>query len=520
MPRSLPPYLTEAQFDRALENFSACVSREHVLQSVDELDAYRDPFSPGISTSASAAITPGSVEEIQAILRVASVHQVPLWTVSTGRNFAYGGAAPRLPGAVILDLKRLNRVIEVNEDLAYALVEPGVTYFDLYAHIKGKGFKLWIDPPAPGWGSMVGNTLERGFGYTPYGDHAAHQCGMEVVLANGELIRTGMGAMTDNSSWPLYKPGFGPSYDAMFMQSNFGIVTKMGIWLMPQPETSLLCTAKFHNESDLELIVDTLRPLRLNQIIQNNAVIEGPVRWAAGISTRDQWYDGDGAMPHDAIKAMIKKMGSGWWNLRFGLYGPAEIVDVNYRIVQKVFAKIPGAELNAKKYRHDEPAGGGDKLMTGIPNLAAFQMLDWRGGNGAHIDLSPICPATGHDAVRQYQMVQTRANESGFDYYGGFTVGTRHLHHIFAAIFDRDNVKQCTQVDTLFKTLIDDIRQAGYGEYRSHLHYMNQVASQYDFNNHALMRMSEAIKDALDPAGILSPGKQGIWPKVFREFKQ
>ncbi|MFX6915150.1 FAD-binding protein, partial [Acinetobacter baumannii] len=77
----------------------------------------------------------------------------------------------------------------------YALVEPGVSYFDLYRHIQEKGYKLWLDVPDPGWGSVVGNALERGVGYTPYGDHFMMQCGMEVVLANGEMVRTGMGAL-------------------------------------------------------------------------------------------------------------------------------------------------------------------------------------------------------------------------------------------------------------------------------------------------------------------------------------
>ena len=61
-------------------------------------------------------------------------------------------------------------------------------------------------------------------------------CGMEVVLADGELLRTGMGAMPDNKSWHLYRRGLGPTLDQLFMQSNFGVVVKMGVWLMPWPE--------------------------------------------------------------------------------------------------------------------------------------------------------------------------------------------------------------------------------------------------------------------------------------------
>ena len=72
-------------------------------------------------------------------------------------------------------------------------------------------------------------------GYTPYGDHFMMQCGMEVVLANGEVMRTGMGAMPGTNTWQLFKYGFGPYVDGMFSQSNFGVVTKMGIWLMPEP---------------------------------------------------------------------------------------------------------------------------------------------------------------------------------------------------------------------------------------------------------------------------------------------
>ena len=523
MSRVLPPKLSEAQLETALQRFIAVVGEAHVVTASAALESYLDPFAPGNATAyaAAAAIRPANPEQIQAIVRIAQELRVPLWTVSTGKNLAYGGAAPRLKGCVELDLKRMNRVIEVNETLGYALVEPGVSYFDLYTYIHQQGYKLWIDPPASGWGSIVGNTLERGFGYTPYGDHAAVQCGMEVVLANGELVRTGMGALAGSSAWQLYKPGYGPSYDAIFMQSNFGIVTKLGIWLMPQPETYLLCHVTFRHENDLEAIVDTLRPLRLDGTIQNNAVIEGAVRWAAGISARERWYDGDGTMPDAAIEEMIRQLDIGWWTLRFAFYGREEVVDLNYRIAKKALQNISGATVSAERYMPDAapaatPSAAGDKGQAGIPSLAAFQMLNWRGGNGAHIDFSPVCPAIGHDAVKQYRMVKRRAEEFGFDYYGGFTAGPRHLHHIFAAIFDRDNAHQAGQARELLRVLVEDAGKAGYAEYRTHLEYMDLVAAQYDFNHHALMRLSERIKDALDPEGILSPGKQGIWPASLR----
>ena len=98
-----------------------------------------------------------------------------------------------LSGSVVLDLKRMNRILEVNERNACALVEPGVSYFDLYRYIQERGLKLWIDCPDPGWGSVVGNALDHGAGYTmnPYRDHFAAQCGMEVVTGAGDLYAAG-----------------------------------------------------------------------------------------------------------------------------------------------------------------------------------------------------------------------------------------------------------------------------------------------------------------------------------------
>jgi 4-cresol dehydrogenase (hydroxylating) flavoprotein subunit len=542
--RTLPPNVSAAQFDRALAGWRAIVGESHVVASVAGLAAYLDPFAPGEAAAfaASAALLPASVDEIRAVLSVANQYRIPLWTVSTGRNFAYGGAAPRLAGSVVLDLQRMNRIIEVNEALAYALVEPGVSYFDLYAHLRDKGYRLWVDPPAAGWGSVVGNTLERGFGYTAYGDHAATQCGMEVVLANGDVLRTGMGAIEIGTAWQLYQPGYGPSFDAMFMQSNYGIVTKLGVWLMPTPPAYLLGEIQFRHEADLETIVDILRPLRLDETIRNHVVIEGGLRRAAGLSSRQQWYEGAGAMPESAVAAMLDKLNVGRWNLHFALYGTPELIDARYAIVQRAFARVPQARLSAARYGGEaagegvgdattnattnattkakadaQPTGGGDRNLAGIPTMSAFRMLDWRGGAGAHVDFAPVCPATGRDALRQYTMVKTRAAEYGFDYYGGFTAGVRHLHHIFAAIFDRDDPNQVEQAGALLRSLMSDARAAGYGQYRAHLAYMDFAAAQYSFNDGALLRLSETIKDALDPNGILAPGKQGIWPTAWRD---
>ena len=123
-----PPNVSETHYLRALHEWASIIGEANVLTSADRLSDYADPFAPHPMAkpfAACAVVLPGSVDEIREVLRIARTYGVPLWPVSTGRNFAYGGGAPRLTGSAVLDLKRLNRILEVDETLAYALVEPG-----------------------------------------------------------------------------------------------------------------------------------------------------------------------------------------------------------------------------------------------------------------------------------------------------------------------------------------------------------------------------------------------------------
>ena len=152
----------------------------------------------------SAVCWPENTGEVSKVVIWANKHNVPIWPISIGRNLGYGGSAPRLRGSVILDLgRRMNSVLDVSEKNAACLIEPGVQYVTLYEHLQKIGLsdKLWIDVPDLPGGSVMGNALDRGVGYAPHGDHWAQHCGLEVVLPDGDVVRTGMGALPDTGCW-------------------------------------------------------------------------------------------------------------------------------------------------------------------------------------------------------------------------------------------------------------------------------------------------------------------------------
>src|SRR6187551_434875 len=303
-----PPNVSTADFNKALAAWRQAVGKDWVFTSDEDVALYRDAYSPYWGKPeervASAAVAPQTVEQVQAVVRTANQYKVPLYAISTGRNLAYGGSAPVYSGSVVLDLKRMNRVLEVNEPNAYALVEPGVSYFDLYEHITKANVDLWIDPPDPGWGSVIGNALDGGGGWSasPFRDHFGAHCGMEVVLANGEVVRTGMGALPNSKSWQHNKWGFGPWVDGLFRQGNMGVVTKMGFYLLPRPEALCTSVAQVFKEEDVVPLLDTVN------LLENQHVVNGST----------QLFNGSFGPPSAGERPV--------WTVQVPIYGPEKVV--------------------------------------------------------------------------------------------------------------------------------------------------------------------------------------------------
>ncbi|MGN6356684.1 MAG: FAD-binding oxidoreductase [Novosphingobium sp.] len=555
-----PPGISPATFAAAIDEFAGAVGKAWVFTSEEDLELYRDAYSPLRGTDedrrASAAVAPASAEEVQAVVRIANRHRIPLYAISTGRNLGYGGSAPAYSGSVVVDLKRMNRIIEVSDSNHYAIVEPGVSYFDLYNHIQEKGLKVWLDVPDPGWGSLVGNALDHGVGHTAsrFRNHFDAHCGMEIVLADGELLRTGMGALPKAQTWAQYKNGYGPIIDGLFSQSNLGIVTKMGFWLMPEPEAFLTGIVQAHRYDDLHQLVETLK------YVENLGIAPGPPEMGspllgAGGDTKtlvDMFFNGPPKLDKQhadliagtklGYSAEIQRYGLEnripYWTLNLTFYGPRKVVAAQWEAVQDIAAaRIPGASFRSGKIMTDAREAAEKQQIypqnVGVPNLEFFAFGTRAGGNpqpaSGHMWFSPVIPQSAEGILEANRVFDEAArtipvlknlpmfNLRPFSLPSPFYERT-FLFILGFPIVDDPEVNKA--VVAAFRELIRIGADHGWGEYRTPTIFQDQVMKVYSYNDNALLRFHQTMKDALDPQGILSPGRYGIWPKHLRDAAQ
>jgi (+)-pinoresinol hydroxylase len=544
----VPPNVSATDYAKALAEFAQVIGKEWVFTSDADLDLYRDAFSPYLNEPeekiASGALAPVATEQVQQIVRIANKYRIPLYPISTGRNLGYGGSAPAYSGSVVLDLKRMNRIIEVNEQHAFALVEPGVSYFDLYRHIQEHKLKVWIDCPDPGWGSVMGNALDRGGGYTTanYRNHFDSHCGMEIVLPDGELLRTGMGAIPNAQTWQQYKSGCGPWIDGIFSQSNYGVVTKMGFWLMPEPEAYLRCTVSVPRYQDLMPLVETLNFVENSRITSGFPDIESPLLGYPPVGQVQLWNEtGPPKMSAEHLKLMTgttlgfspeieaygARAGIPYWRLWLSFHGPEEVIQAQWHAAQRHFARIAGATFamvdqvklpvdaqQATKYHEPE---------LGVPSLRAFSIgarTPWNPTpSKGHMWFSPIIPRTGAAIIEANRVFSEAAKSLGMPLFTTFTLPACFWERSFIFILATpvtEDPKTNKRYREGFKKLIEIGGQHGWGEYRTAPVFQKSVMDVYSFNNHALQRFHATLKDAIDPNGILSAGRYDIWPKHLR----
>ena len=317
-----------------------------------------------------------------------------------------------------------------------------------------------------------------------------------------------MGGVEKSNTWQVFKWGYGPYLDGIFTQSNYGVVTKMGLWLMPAPPAYKPFSIRYESTDDIELIVETLRPLRIAGIIPNAFVIANVMWEAAAIIPRSKYYDGDGVTPPSVLAEIQKKEGVGAWNVYAALYGTPEQIEVNWNIIKSAVEKSgKGRFITEEEAGNTEPFKYRAQLMRGDMTLQEFGLYRWRGGGGS-MWFAPVSQAKGSETKAQMELAESILNEYGLDYVGEFIVGMRDMHHVVDVLFDRSNPEETKKAHECFGKLLAEFGKRGYAVYRVNTGFMEEAANLY---GPVKREVDRKLKRALDPNGILAPGKSGIF---------
>lgn len=285
------------------------------------------------------------------------------------------------------------------------------------------------------------------------------------------------------------------------------------------------CEVSVPNEEDLAALVKGISSLEREGVIQNHTSIANPYRQS--FSSKDEdimkrvlnpGMQGSYATNED-MTALQREQGWGYWRAYFAIYGAsAKVTDAHWSTVQERLGVIPGVTF--KGQRHESKDGGrlnasqmpkGEIPHNGFPRIDAKDFVNVRGFGGGHLAFAPLFPPGGAELQEWFTKALSTVEKAKFDLFSDFHVFGRYVIGIVLIVYAP---AEGARAKTLMEELLRDGKEKfGISEYRTHIDYMDEVQSHFDFGNGSLDRLITVIKQSLDPNGILSPGKSGIWAR-------
>ncbi len=249
--------------DRLLQRLVELLPPAAIISDPSELIVYEQDAYLMARQRPDLVVLPESTEQVAAVVRVCNALGVPFLPRGAGTSLA-GGCIP-VGGGVMITLTRMNRVLEINTRDRYAVVEAGVVNQWLAARLEGSGFHYAPDPSSQSSCTIGGNiACNAGGPHTlKYGVTTNHVLGVELVLSDGRVVRTG-GATEDN-------PGYDLTGLIVGSEGTFGICTKAILRLTRDPESyrTLLCVfdqLESATESVSQIIGAGMVPLALEMM--------------------------------------------------------------------------------------------------------------------------------------------------------------------------------------------------------------------------------------------------------------
>jgi len=471
------------------------VGKENIRDDPEALEEYSGGFA---ERAPALVVRPASTEEVQRIVQWANENRTPLVPASSGPPHLRGGSAPQAEGAVVVDLRRMNKIIRIDPHNRVVLVEPGVTFGQLQAELAHSGLSAYMPLLPRGTKSVVASVLERDPILMPsvHFDSTDPMLCTELVFGTGDRMRTGEAAGPDTleQQWEISKvqiSPFGPTQmDPQRLvsgaQGTIGICTWMSLKCR---ETSSLCRAFMVPADTLEPLIELgyhLTRIRFTGkiFILNGLNVAAALRQDAGLvaALRDRlpsWvmfvgFEGCGLLPEEKVRYLeddLKELAA--------LYGLLPQTQVSGVEAAEFYSLLK--QPSPDPYWKLRPAGG-------------FRDVFFLTTQG----MTPGFAAT----------MWTLAGEMGFPverlgaYIQPVVQGTS-CHCEFNLYYDPEDEAEVELMHRLESTAVDRLEEQGAFFSRPYPGWVD-VAYRRSADTRA---MQKKVKDIFDPHWILNPGK-------------
>ncbi|MCG6908693.1 MAG: FAD-binding oxidoreductase [Deltaproteobacteria bacterium] len=412
-------------------------------------------------------VMPGSTAEVRKIVLAANEFHVPL--IPLGAGLVLSGLSRALKGGVIVDMKRMNRILEVNAVSRYALVEAGTSQGMLKAHLQKHypGLKHSM-PDAPPAATIAGNICIHGSGHLSHvgGFHSEMLNGLEVVLPTGEIVN--IGSCATSPYWFARAPL--PDLAGLFLgwAGTTGIITKLSIKLYPNHPINdvgvFVC-------EDADLMPDILNRLTGAQLAEDITTWMTPKPdWAEGFLHCNVNY-GAGSKEELVWKRnLIRSAVAGYIDDKTGGFLPLPAM------MKKRFLEVPATQLSRFA---DVRKGGGFEYVGAIMPVEFF----------------PDAYALGLEVARQ----------TGVSYSMGCrVVGVNHcMMFFYAYAFNRADAADVARAQEALGETNKRVVAMGGIPWKAEEPAQKEILSKMDPNMFAMMNR---VRETLDPNGIMNPG--------------
>jgi 4-cresol dehydrogenase (hydroxylating) len=447
-------------------------------------------------------LRPPTVGDVREVVQEAARNRTPLWPVSRGCNWGYGSHLPARDGAVIVDLSRLDAIGDLDRPSLSIRIEPGVTQAALYDYLQQNAPDLAFNVTGSGRGtSVLGNALDRGIGYS--GEKDRDLFALEVVLPDASLA----GPVEGRNHRSRIHPA-GPSTDALFFQSNFGIVVGARLRLRVRQEAEDTVALR----GALAPLIRTLKRAYDQNIIVNPTHVAEPGRGQRlGLGLlRELW--GREPTPEEVARCFPEQNA---YNALVPLYGRRSVVDAAWRELKG--AAEPGVRLSRVNSRTLEFAATwlgrlgarykaarlralrpilafawGEPSDAGLSSLDGYGRGDPDRAKRGAIYGNAVTAVDPNEAQRTSTIVRNQWKDCAFTW---IILDSRCMLTIYTLHFDDS---ESAGVHEANAAIVEDLRVAGFPQYRLDI---NTVAPQEAGG------LTRLIKAAFDPLGIVAPGR-------------